>query len=103
MREYIEYITGLHSVCKHIHPFLNDPVRAMLSYLCESRPWLEKIAVIAHNAKAFDLHFIQNRVILLKRQMELIMNGMNVMSMRVENLVFSAAFLSYRKLPKRLG
>jgi len=75
----------------------------MLIYLCESRPWVEKIVVIAHNAKAFELHFILIRAIFLKRQMELIMNGMNVMSMRVENLVFSAAFLSYRKLPKRLG
>jgi len=32
----------------------------MLSYLCESRPWVQKLIVIAHNAKAFDLHFILN-------------------------------------------
>ena len=43
---------------------------------------VEKIVVIAHNAKASDLHFILNRAILLKRQVELIMNGMKIMCMR---------------------
>jgi ribosomal protein S27AE len=42
--------------CKHT--FWDDPVGDMLSYLCESRPWVERIIVIAHNAKAFDLHFV---------------------------------------------
>ena len=53
-----------------------------LSYLCESRPWVEKIVVIAHNTKAFDFHFILNRAIVLKWQVELIMNGMKIMCMR---------------------
>jgi len=92
---------------KRIHSFWDDPVGDMLSYLCESRPWLEKIIVIAHNAKAFDLHFILNRVILLKWQMELIMNGMKIMCMRVEHLVFldSVSFLHFAlcKLPEAFG
>ena len=41
-----------------IHSYWDDPVGDMLSYLCESRPWVQKIVVIAHNAMAFDLHFI---------------------------------------------
>jgi len=53
----------------------------MLSYLCESRHWVEKIIVIAHNAKAFDLHFILNRDVVLKLQVDLIMNGMKIMCM----------------------
>ena len=61
---------------------------SMLSYLYESQPWVEKIVVIAHNAKAFDLHFILNRAIRLKWQVELIMNGMKIMCKRVEHLVF---------------
>jgi len=36
------------------------------SYLSEPRPWANKIVAIAHNAKAFDLHFILNRAIVLK-------------------------------------
>jgi len=38
----------------------------LLSYLTERRAWANKIIAIAHNAKAFDLHFILNRAILLK-------------------------------------
>ena len=40
------------------HKFWNDPVRDLLTYLCELRPWASKIVAIAHNAKAFDLNFI---------------------------------------------
>jgi hypothetical protein len=79
----------------------------VLSYLCESRPWVEKIIVIAHNAKTSDLHFILNRAILMKWQVELIMKGMKIMCMRVEHLVFldSVSFLPFAllKLPKRSG
>jgi len=63
--------------------------------------------VIAHNAKAFDLHFILNRAILLKWQVELIMKGLQIMCMRVEQLVFldSISFLPFasRKLPEAFG
>ena len=66
-----------------------------------------KIVVIAHNAKAFDLHFILNRAFLMKWQVELIMNGLKIMCMRVEHLVFldSASFLPFalRKLPEAFG
>ena len=37
--------------------FWQDPVGELLSYLTEPRPWANKIIAIAHNAKAFDLHF----------------------------------------------
>jgi len=66
MREFIGYRTGCNQCGKRIHSFWNDPVGDMLSYLCESRLWIEKMIVIAHNAKAFDLHFILNRDIFLK-------------------------------------
>ena len=68
---------------KRIHSFWEDPVRDMLSYLCESRPWVEKIVVIAHNAKAFDNPFILNRAILLKLQVEPIMIGLKILCMQV--------------------
>ena len=60
----------------------------MLNYLCESRPWAEKIFVIAHNANTLDLHCILNRAILLKWQVDMIINGLKIMCMRVEHLVF---------------
>jgi hypothetical protein len=47
-----------------------------------------KVVAIAHIAKAFDLQFIFNRAIILKWQSELIMNGLKIMCMRFEQMVF---------------
>jgi len=46
------------------------------------------IVAIAHNAKAIDLYFILNRAVLLKWKHELIMSGLKIMCMKMENLVF---------------
>ena len=90
-----------------IHSYWDDPVGDMLSYLCESRPWVEKIVLFAHNAKAFELHFNLNRAIFLKWQVKLIMNGMKIMCIRLEYLVFlaSVSFLPFalRKMPEAFG
>ena len=40
------------------YAFWEDPVDDLLTYICEPRPWVRQIIAIAHNAKAFDLHFI---------------------------------------------
>jgi len=52
--------------CWRKHSFWQDPVGDLLTYLTEPRPYANKIVAIANNAKAFDLHFILNRAILLK-------------------------------------
>jgi hypothetical protein len=69
--------------------------RDLLTYLCEPRPWANKIVAFAHNAKAFDLHFILNRAIMLKWKPELITNGLNIISMKMEHLLIldSVSFL----------
>jgi len=89
------------------HSFWDDPFGSMVSYLCEPRPWVNKMIAIAHNAKAFDLQFILNRVILLKWRPELIMNGLKIICMKMGHLVFlnSVSFLpcSLRKLPEAFG
>ena len=74
------------------HSFWDDPVGDLLSYLFEPRPWVNKIVAIALNAKAFDLHFILNKAIMLKWQSKLIMK---IMCMKMEHLVFldSVSFL----------
>jgi len=78
----------------------------MLTYLCNPRTWANKIVAIAYNAKAFDLHFILKRAILLKLKLELIMSGLKIMCMKMEQLVFldSVSFLQgdLRKLPEAL-
>jgi hypothetical protein len=84
-----------------------DPVADLLTYLCETRPWANKVVAIAHNAKAYNLHFILNRTIILKWQPELIMNGQKIVSMEVEYLHFlqSVSYLPMplRKLPQAFG
>jgi len=92
---------------KRKHSFLQGPVGELLSYLNESRPWANKIFVIAHNSKAFDIHLILNRAIILKWKPELIMSGLKIMCMKIEHLVFldSVSFLpcALRKLPEAYG
>jgi len=56
------------------HSFWNDPIGDLFSYLCEPRPWVNKVMAIAHNAKAFDSQFILNRAIKMKWKIELILN-----------------------------
>ena len=77
------------------HSFWDDTVRDLLTYLCKPRPWTIKIFAIAHKAKAFDVQFILNRAIMLKWKLEPIMNGLKIMCMKMEHLVFldSVSFL----------
>jgi hypothetical protein len=85
----------------------NDPVGDLLTYLCEPRPWTSKIVAISYNAEAFDLHFILNRAIKFKCKPELITNGLKIISMQMEHLVFldSVSFLpcALRNLPEAFG
>ena len=62
-----------------------DPVGDLLTYLCEPRTWVKQIIAIAHNAKAFDLHFILNRAVLLKWRLELVMSGQKIILMKMEH------------------
>jgi hypothetical protein len=74
--------------CRRRHSFFEDPLRDLLSYLCEPRPWCKKVVAIAHNAKAFDSQFILNRAIFLKWNPEIILSGQNIISMRTQHLHF---------------
>jgi len=62
---------------------------------------------IAHNAKAFDLHFILNRAIFLKWKPKLILNGIKIICMTMEHLTFidGISFMPcfLRKLPEAFG
>jgi len=92
---------------QRVHSFWDDPVGDLLTCLCRPRPWANKIVAIANNAKAFDLHFILNRAIMLKWKPEQIMSGVNIMCMKMEHFVFldSVSFFpcALRKLPEAFG
>jgi len=89
------------------HLFWEDPLGDTLTYPCKTRLWANKIVAIAYNAKAFDLHFILNRAVMLKWKPELIMSGLKIMCMKMEHLVLldSVSFLpcALRKLPEAFG
>ena len=89
------------------HSFWDDPVGDLMSYLCRARPWARKVVAIAHNAKSFDSHFILNRAVLMRWKPELVMNGLKIVCMKIEHMVFldSASYLPMplRKLPEAFG
>jgi hypothetical protein len=68
------------------HSFWTDRVGDLISYTFKSRPWAAGIVAIAHNAKAFDPHFVLNRLVQMKSLPDLpIMNGQKIMCLKVEN------------------
>jgi hypothetical protein len=92
---------------KRRHSFFDDPVGDLLTYLCEPRPWCNKVVAIAHNAKAFDSQFILKRAIQLKWNPELILSGLKIISMKMQHIHFldSVSYLPMplRKLPEAFG
>ena len=74
----------------------------LVTYLCETRPWVRQVIAIAHNAKSFDLHFILSRAVLLKWRPVLVMRGQKIRLMKMEHMKFidSISFLPFplRKL-----
>ena len=95
--------TDCEECCKKRHSFLEVPVGDLLIYLCEPRPWVNKIVANALNAKVFDLYFILNRATMLKWKPEHITNGLKFIIMKMEHLLFldSVSFhpCALRKLP----
>jgi hypothetical protein len=65
------------------------------------------VDAMAHNARSIDMQFILKRAIFLKISLELIMNVLKVVCMRVRHLtsVDSASYLAMtlRKLPEFFG
>jgi hypothetical protein len=96
----------VNDVVKRRHSYFYDPVGDLLSYLCEHRPWCNKVVAIAHNAKAFDSQFILKRAI-LKWTPELILTGLKIISTKMQHVHFldSVSFLPMplRKLPEAFG
>jgi hypothetical protein len=74
---------------KRKHSFWEDPAGDMVPYLCKPLPWADRVVAIAHNAKAFDVHFVLNRAVFLCWQPEFIMNGVKIMCMKVEHITLA--------------
>jgi hypothetical protein len=90
------------------HSFWTDPVGDLFYYIFKSRPWADRIVAIAHNAKAFDLHFVLNRLVQTKSLPDLlIMNGQKIMCLKVDNVTWldSLNYLAMplRKMPEAFG
>ena len=86
---------------------LSTMIQSGIGYLCEPRPWCNKVVATAHNAKAFDLQFILKRAILLKWNPQLILSGLKIISMKIQHIHFldSISYLPtpLRKFPEAFG
>ena len=86
---------------------LGNSVGDPLTYLCQPRHWANNIVPMAPNDKVFDLYFILNRAILLKWKPDFIMNGLNILCIKMEHLLNfnSLCFLpcALRNLPEAFG
>jgi hypothetical protein len=78
----------------------------LLSYLCESRPWCNRVKAISHNAKAFDFQVILRRAI-LKWVPDIILTGLKIISTKMQHIhvLDSISYLPMplRKLPEAFG
>ena len=76
----------------------------LLSYVTDHHTSDIKFVAIAHKAKAFEIHFILNRVILLKNKPELNLNGLKIVCMKMDHIFYldSVSFLPWPlfKLPE---
>jgi hypothetical protein len=93
---------------KRKHSFWLDPDGDLMSYVFKSRPWSDRIVAIAHNAKAFDLLIVPNRMVEMKLLPELlVMNGQKIMCLKVENVTWLDSLnympMALRKLPEASG
>ena len=43
--------------------YWDDPVGELINHLNQPRPGIDKIIVIAHNARSFDLQFILDKIL----------------------------------------
>ena len=73
---------------KRVHVFWEDPIGKFIEYLRLSRQFADKIYVISHNSRGYDVQFLLRRFLELRWIPELIMDGTKILSMRVENLNF---------------
>ena len=72
---------------KRKHSFWNYPVRAIY-LICVNRTPGPKRFSDSSQSKGVDLRFILNRAVLLKWQSKLLRNGLNIMCMKMEHIVF---------------
>jgi len=91
---------------KRIQSLWDYAIADLLSFLCEPRPWVSKVAAIAHNAKAFDSQFILNRAIKMNWKHQLILTGFKIVSIKIEHMFidsFSYLPMQLRELPEAFG
>ena len=71
---------------KRAHAFWQDPVGQFIDFLRRSRPFADKVNVISHNSRGYDLQFLLRRFLDLRWAPQLIVDGSKIFSMVVEYL-----------------
>jgi hypothetical protein len=88
---------------KRTHVFWDDRVGKFIDYL-RLRPVADKIFVISHNSREYEAQFLLRRFLELRWVPQLIMDGIKILSMVVENFHFSDSLnfllMSLKSMPK---
>jgi hypothetical protein len=85
---------------KRKHSMWTDPVGSLISHTFKFGSWAERVVCLAHNGKAYDLHFVLNRLVQMKMSELLRMNGQKIMCLKVKN-VTRLDSLNYLAMPLR--
>ena len=84
--------------------FWQDLVGKVIDYLRQSRPFADKIYILAHNSRGYDAQFLLRKFLDLRWTRQLLMDGSKTLSMVAENFCFldSVNFLpmSLKNMPK---
>ena len=73
---------------KRTHVFLQDHVGKFVAYLRQSRPFADKIYILSHNSRGYEVQFLLRKFLQLRLTPQLIMDGSKILSMVVENFCF---------------
>ena len=86
--------------------FCTDPFGDLISYTFKSKPWADRGATIARNAKTFLLFFL-NRLVRTKLLPELLIVNGQIMCLKVANVTWLDSLnylaMALRKLPEAFG
>jgi hypothetical protein len=93
---------------KRKYSFWTDSVGDLISHTFKFVSWADRVVCVAHNSKAYHLHFVLNRLVQMKMLPDLlIMNGQKIMCLKVENVTWldSLNYLAMRlrNLPEAFG
>ena len=73
---------------KRTHVFWQEPVGKFIDYLWQYRPFADNIYISSHNSRGYNVQFLLRKFLELRWTPQLVMDGVKILSMDVENFCF---------------